>query len=54
MQAHYPLPGELVEGGQLYWIGSPRVRNDDDEHDDHDDRDRGDRDDRREDHEGGR
>ena len=23
-QAHYPIPGELVEGGQLYLIASPR------------------------------
>jgi hypothetical protein len=24
LQAHYPLPGEAVEGGQLYLIASPR------------------------------
>jgi hypothetical protein len=25
VQAHYPIPGELVEGGQLYLIASPRL-----------------------------
>jgi hypothetical protein len=25
MQAHYAIPGELVEGGQLYLMASPKV-----------------------------
>jgi hypothetical protein len=24
MQAHYAVPGELVEGGQVYLMASPR------------------------------
>jgi hypothetical protein len=28
MQAHYPIAGELVEGGQLYLMASPRSDND--------------------------
>jgi hypothetical protein len=40
LQAHYGIPGELVEGGQLYLVASPsrdRVQ-DDDRHDDRDER----------------
>jgi hypothetical protein len=42
MQAHYPIPGELVEGGQLYLIASPpsgRDHGDDDDRDDERDED---------------
>jgi len=37
MQAHYPIAGELVEGGQLYLMASPRIEDDHGEDDDDDD-----------------
>ena len=43
LQAHNELGGELVEGGQLYLIASPRVHQKDGDDDDHDDGRRGER-----------
>jgi hypothetical protein len=48
LQAHYLIPGELVEGGQLYLVASPRShRHHDHDDDDDDHRDKDDRDDHR-------
>jgi len=39
MQAHYPIAGELVEGGQLYLMASPQSEDDHGEHGKHPTRD---------------